>query len=193
MKHVDMSNVKEAGQFETLPAGKYIGVIRKVEDFPDKEYLKVTYDIAEGEHAGHFDKIREAHPDYSWIGAYVKSYKPKALPMFKRFCSAVSKSNGAFVFDGGTVNADEQTLVGKKYGIVLREEEYYSNSGDLRTRLIVDQECPIDKLDSMKVRPVKKIQEDGQDQAQTAPAPAAAPASDEFMNIPEGAGEEVPF
>jgi len=179
MKKVDTTNVQEAGEQQRLMAGAYNCVIRKVEDFPDKEYLKVTYDIAEGDFAGHFDAIREDHPDWLWIGAYVKSYKATALPMFKRFCSAISKSNGNFIFDGGTINADESTLIGKRLGLILREEEYYSNSGDKRTRLAVYSECPVDKLDTAKVPDLKKLVE-----------PTKA---DDFMAIPEGAEDDCPW
>lgn len=188
MRKVDMTNVQEATDFPKLPAGAYICVIRNVEDLPDKEYLKVTYDIAEGEFAGHFDTIRKDHTDWAWVGAYVKSYKTTALPMFKRFCSAVSKSNGAFVFDGNTVNADEKTLIGKKLGIVLRDEEYYSNSGELKTRLIVHKEFPVAELDKQKVPDVKKIEGSTQPSAS-----ANQTSSDGFMNIPEGVDDEVPF
>ena len=94
MKKIDMTNVQEAGEFKTLPAGAYICVITAVEDVPNKEYLKVSYDIDAGEFKYYYSSIRLNHPDWSWAGAYVKSYKPTALPMFKRFCSAVSKSNG---------------------------------------------------------------------------------------------------
>ena len=190
MKRVDMTNVQEAGEFTKLPAGAYICVIRNGVDVPDKEYLKVTYDIAEGPHAGHFDDIRKDHADWAWVGAYVKSYKTTALPMFKRFCSAISKSNGAFVFDGNTVNADEMTLIGKKLGIVLREEEYYSNSGELKTRLIVHKEFPVSDIDKQKVPDVKKLE--GAMRSTTTPATAPASASD-FMNVSDGIDEEVPF
>lgn len=151
MKHVDMTNVQEAGEFKKVEAGPYICVITNVEDVPDKEYLKVTYDIAAGELTGYYNDTRAKFPDWAWCGAYVKSYKPKALPMFKRFCSAISKSNGNFVFDGGSVNADEKTLIGKKLGIVFQEEEYYGNDGNIKTRLIVNREFPIDKLTEQKV------------------------------------------
>ncbi len=188
MKKVDMTNVKESGDFTKLPAGAYICSIVDVEDVSDKEYLKVTYDIADGEFAGHFNDIRKDHADWTWVGAYVKSYKTTALPMFKRFCSAVSKSNGAFVFDGNTVNADEKTLIGKKLGLILREEEYYSNSGELKTRLIVHGEFPIADLDKQKVPDVKRLK------GATRPAASEAPATaDGFMNIPEGVDDEVPF
>ena len=160
MKKLDMTNVQEAGEFTTLPAGAYICIIRNVEDIEDKEYLKVTYDIADGEFKGYYDDIRSNHPDWEWSGAYVKSYKTKALPMFKRFCSAISKSNGNFNFDGGAVNSDEKSLIGKKLGIVLREEEYYSNSGDKKTRLIVHREFPIDQLSAQKVPDIKRLPEE---------------------------------
>lgn len=176
MKKVDTTNIQEAGERTTLPAGAYVCVIKNVEDVPEKEYLKITYDIASGEYAGYYDTIRANHPEWAWVGAYVKSYKTAALPMFKRFCSAVSKSNGAFVFDGNQVNADEKTLIGKKLGIVLREEEYYSNSGDKRTRLIVHSECPIERLATQKVPDPKKLPEE---------------EKNDFITIPEN--EEIPF
>lgn len=180
MKQIDMTNVREAGESNRLPVGKYVCVITTVEDCADKEYLKVSYDIAEGKYAGHFHSIRSEHPDWEWVGAYVKSYKPKALPMFKRFCSAISKSNGGFVFDGGQVNADETTLVGKKLGIIFQEEEYISNSGDIRTRLIVYSECPLDKLAEKRVPDPKRL-------------PAEEKPKEDFVSVSEGTNEDIPF
>ena len=177
MKQIDMSNVKEASDSTRLPAGAYSCIICKVEDFPDKEYLKVTYDIAQGEYAGYYRALRDEHPDWAWTGAYVKSYKQKALPMFKRFCSAVSKSNGGYVFDGGAINANEQTLIGKMIGIVLREEEYYGNDGEKRTRLVVYKECPVDKLNEQKIPDVKRL-DDG-----LTGTPSAV--GDGFMDVPD--------
>lgn len=182
MKRVDMTEVKEAGSFERPEAGAYACVIRKAEDFPQKEYLKVTYDIAAGKFEGYYDQMRADHPDWAWAGAYTKSYKTRALPMFKRFCSAVSKSNGNFVFDGGIVNSDERTLVGKKIGLVFQEEEYYGNDGEKRTRLIINRECPLDKLATQKTPDPKKLP----DEPQTG-------GVDAFMSIPDGMDEEMPF
>lgn len=183
MKHIDMSNIQEAGDFTTLPAGVYICVIRDVEDVSDKEYLKITYDIAEGEFKGYYDDIRGNHPDWAWTGAYVKSYKEKALPMFKRFCTAVSRSNGSFIFDGNTVNADERTLIGKKIGIVLGEEEYWSNSGDKKTRLYVFKEFPISQVDDQKIPNKKMIKDDDADKKEL----------DGFMTVPDSSMEEIPY
>lgn len=180
MKQIDMTNIQEAGDFKKVPAGAYICVINNVEDIQDKEYLKVTYDIAAGEYAGYYGDVRANHPDWAWTGAYVKSYKPKALPMFKRFCSAVSKSNNGYVFDGGSVNADEKTLIGKRIGLVFQEEEYYGNDGNVKTRLIVNKEFQIDKLNSQKV-PSKKC------------LPKESFKDTDFMDIDPNSDEEVPF
>lgn len=182
MKKIDLTNVKEAGESRRPAAGAYICAIRKVEDVAEKEYLRVSYDIIQGEFKGYYDQLRAEHPDWASAGSYVKSYKPKALPMFKRFCSAVSKSNGNYVFDGGSANADERTLVGKQLGLVLREEEYYSNDGEKRIRLIVDKEFPVDRLNDQKVPPIKRLPEEADQVA----------SSDSFINVPDGV-DEIPF
>lgn len=178
MKRVDLSNIKEAGESTRLPAGVYICKITAAEDVPEKEYLKISYDIAKGEFAGYYAEIRENHPDWN-VGVYYRSYKPRALPMFKRMCSAVSKSNGNFVFDGGMVNADESTLVGKLIGITLQEEEYYANDGNKKTRLVVYREFPVDKIGEQRVPAPKllKVEE----------------APNDFMPTTSTSEEEIPW
>ena len=184
MKKVDLTNVQESGDSQRPTPGGYVCKITKVEDIPlDKktgkgDYLRIHYDIVEGDFAGYYDGLRERFPEGKTIGSYIRSYKEKALGMFKRFCSAVSKSNGNYVFDAKT-NSDEQSLVGKKVGLILAEEEYYSNSGEKKTRLYVASECPVDKIENgdFKVPLLKKLKEDDTG----------------FMNVPEGTNAEVPF
>lgn len=180
MRKVDTTNVKEAGEFSRPEAGAYICVIRNVEDVPEKEYLRITYDIAEGEFKGYYDEMRKNHPDWGTVGSYVRSYKTTALPFFKRFCSAVSKSNKKYVFDGNTINADETTLTGKKIGILFQEEEYYGNDGNKKSRLIVYSEFPVDQLAKQKTPAPKKLAEDETNDS-------------DFMNIPAVSDEQVPF
>lgn len=182
MRKINMDDIQEAGEFRRPTAGAYICVITDVIDIPEKEYLKVGYDIDSGEFKGYYTELREAHPDWAWCGAYVKSYKQTALSLFKRFCSAVSKSNGSYVFDAGQYNSEEQTLVGKKIGLVFQEEEYYGNDGSVKTRLKVFREFPIDKLDEQRVPDKKLIQKE---------TPTAANAADVFVKA--GIDEELPF
>lgn len=161
MKKINLSDVTEAGDFRRPTAGAYICKITDVIDIEEKQYLKVFYDFVDGEYKDYYTELRENHPDWDWAGAYVKSYKPTALSLFKRFCSAVSKSNGGFVFDAGEINSEERTLVGKKIGLVLQEEEYYGNDGSVKTRLKVFKEFPIDKLSEQRVPDPAKLPTQG--------------------------------
>ncbi len=181
MRKIDMTDVKEAGNFIRPTAGAYICKITDVEDIKDKQYLKVFYDFAEGDFKGYYEDLRASHPDWSWAGAYVKSYKQSALSLFKRFCSAVSKSNGNYVFDAGEVNAEEKTLVGKRIGLILQEEEYESNTGDIRTRLKVAREFPVDKLAEQTVPDIIRLPRNG------------SCDSSNSVFVPAGTDEELPF
>lgn len=185
MKKINLSNVPEQGEFQRLTAGGYICRITKVEDKPEKEYLYIEYDIAKGDFAGYYQELFDNRN--FWGGRFYKSYKETALPMFKRFCSAVSKSNNGYVFDGET-NADESTLVGKLVGLVLCEEEYYGNDGNIKTRLYVDREMPVEDItnNKIKIKPLKTIERE------ETSAPASTDNTD-FMKIADGSPEEFPF
>ena len=104
--------------------------------------------------------------------------------MFKRMCSAVTKSNKGFIFDGNE-HCDESTLIGKKIGMILGEEEYVGNDGSTKTRLYVAREVDVAdiKAGKFKVPELKKLAKEEPE----------AKKSDEFMNIPENADEENPF
>lgn len=157
MKPIDLSNVQEAGSGVKLPAGGYICKICFAEDKPDKSYIMVQYDIAEGDYANYYMDRQRANPTWTWGGTLYKSYKQSALPMFKRFCSCVTKSNPGYLFDGNT-NADEKTLTGKLIGLVLGEEEYTGNDGTIRTRLYCVTEKTVDDIRAGKFKvPDKKL------------------------------------
>lgn len=189
MRAVNLENVQEAGDFERLEAGGYVCKITNVEDVPVNnqtgkgDYLKIEYDIAEGEHAGFYKRLEESMQ--FWGGRYIRSYKEKALPMFKRMCSAISKSNPGFVFDGGQQNSNEQTLVGKKVGLILGKEEYEGNDGSLKTRLYVKSECDIADIRAGKFKVPELKHLDGTSGAKT--------TDDGFMSIQDNDEEELPF
>ncbi len=179
MKPIDLSNVQEAGEGKRLPAGGYVARIGYAEDKPDKEYILVQYDIAEGEYAHYYADRQRANPQWSWGGTLYKSYKPKALPMFKRFCSCVTRSNPNYLFDGNT-NADEKTLTDKLIGLVLGEEEYVGNDGTIRTRLYCVTEKTVDEIRAGKFKvPEKKC--------------VAQEPSTGFTDVTAGADDDLPF
>lgn len=182
MKKLDLSNVNEAGTSNRLPAGGYVCRYTNVEDVPDREYLYMEFDIAEGEFAGYY-KALEDRAGF-WGGRCYRSYKETAKPMFKRMCSAVSKSNKGYTFDGGEVNCDEKTLIGKLTGIVLGEEEYIANNGEVKTRLYVAYECSVKTIreGDYKIPKPKEL-----------PKEEKATGNEDFMKVPEGEEDGVPW
>ena len=187
MKKVDLKNVQEASDGMRLPAGGYVCKYTKVEDVPEKEYLYMEFDIVKGDYAGYYQSLFESK-DF-WGGKCYRSYKEKALPMFKRMCSAVNKSNNGFVFDG-EINADEQKLVGKLVGLVFGEEEYMGNDGSKKTKLYVVKECSVDDIinGNFKIPELKKLKDE--DSAPTTPNTSNEP---DFMAIPKGAEDNLPW
>lgn len=179
----NIEEVKEAGDSTRLPAGGYVCRYTDVEDKPEKKYLYMEYDIAEGEFKDYYKDLEERAN--FWGGRCYRSYTEKALPMFKRMCSAVTKSNNGFIFDGNKY-ADEKTLIGKLVGMILGEEEYVGNDGALKTRLYVVREVSIDDIRAgkYKVPELKKL-----DKAPETPKKDG----DGFMDMPDGTNEENPF
>ena len=81
------------------------------------------------------------------------------------------------------MNSNEKTLIGKKIGLLLGEEEYYGNDGEKKTRLYVNREFSIDKLKDQKVPKLKALKEEA----------TTTPSIDDFVNVPEGSPEGTPF
>lgn len=132
MINVNIDKVEEAGSGLNLIApGGYIGKIVNVKNMPDREGLVVELDIAEGEEAGHFQKLN-ADMGF-WALSSFRSYKTKALPFFKKFVKSVERSNEGYTWDG-----DEEKLIGKLVGMVLGHEEYEGNDGKVKTKVTVD-------------------------------------------------------
>lgn len=125
----DFDKIQASGDFERLPAGGYVIRITDVKDEPSKSYLALTFDIAEGKYAGHY---KDVPADLVAIHQFIRSYKDTAVNMFKAFTNAVEASN-----EGYTWNWDEATLVGKIVGVLMGEEEYENNRGEVKTGLKV--------------------------------------------------------
>jgi hypothetical protein len=182
MKNVDLSNVEEAKEYVRLGAGGYICKITKVEDVPNKEYLKIEYDVVQGDFKDYFKNLFEAKK--FWGGNFIRSYKETALSFFKSFTTAIEKSNSNFKF-----NNDETKLVGKLIGLVLGEEGYIANDGSSKSRLYVKETRSVDAIKNKEFEvPEYKPCPGGK---QVGPTPSSV--GDGFMNIPDGIDEELPF
>ena len=146
------------GEFAKLSTGGYICKITLADDVPmgadgKGDYLKIEYDIAVGEFKDYYKEQYEKFGNF-WGGTFFRSYKEKALGMFKHFIECVEKSNGGFVWTW-----DEKTLMGKVVGLVLAEEEYENNNGEIKTRLYVAQVKTVEEIKNgdFKVPELKKV------------------------------------
>ena len=176
MRPIDnFENVKPSyGEGRKEVAGGYIVKITYVEDVKEKEYLRIEWDYTEGELAG---AHKECYDNFGfWPAPLFRSYKVKAAGMFKAFIEAVGQSNQGFAW-----NWDEKMLVGKWVGIVTREEEYTSNSGELKTRIIVDRVLPVSAImdGDFVVQPIKRKEASNRDNAVVDMTAGAVPVTDD--------------
>jgi hypothetical protein len=110
------SEIKESNTL--LAPGIYLAKVVKVEDVPDRSYLRVYFDITEGQFKGTFG-AQVVGDKWPYLGTVIRSYKESALTWFKSFITAIEKSNEGFVWKW-----NEQDLVGKNFVVVFGEEEY---------------------------------------------------------------------
>ena len=147
-----------SGEFARPTVGGYICKIIDVEDVPMNEqgkgdYLRIEYDIADGEFKGYY---REQFDRWggNWNASFIRSYKEKAIGMLKHFTNCIEQSNAGYAWDW-----NEKGLIGKFVGLVLGEEEYKNNAGEIKTKLVVNQVKTVDdiKNGNFKVPAPKKL------------------------------------
>lgn len=179
------------GDFQRLPAGGYIAKIQAVTDLPDKEYLRITFDIAEGEFKGFY---ANTDADHEYLHQFISSYKEKAMGMFKGFLKNVDASNNTSFETQAEKGFDERQLVGKLVGIILGYEEYENNRGDVATRARINTRAvEIIRAGRFNVPELKKlVNGSGKPAATTAPAAATGPGTSlpEFQQITD---DDIPF
>lgn len=138
------------GDFERLPAGGYVCRIIEATDYPngneysDKPYLNIVYDIAEGEYAQFYSD--EWGKENKWAHEVRQYYTQASLGIFKGFLKAVDISNGTAFEAAAETGLDERKLVGLLIGLIIGEEEYESNDGSIKTRLRVRGARPIQNI-----------------------------------------------
>lgn len=177
MKRISNYNeVQAAGEYGKLAPGGYVIRITKVEDNPQKEYLSVVFDIAEGPEAGRY---KDEAPDNDYRHRFIRSYKEKALPMFKAFTVAVDECNNTkFTEQIAASTFDERQLVGKILGVTLGYEEYATNAGEIKERLALAYCMSADRIrrGDFKVPELKKYK--GEEERKGSPVEGFTPLGD---------------
>ena len=172
-----------------LPKDGYICRIlnAQVKEGSNGQYIQIAYDIAEGEFAGYFKKLYDAKQDENkkWTTYYFLNI-PKddgsekdgwTKRTFKTFTNALEDSNEGYHFDW-----DETKFKGKLIGGLFRYEEFQKNDGSVGRSTKMKNACSVDKIRSGNFKlPDDKLL-----------TPTNNTPTD-FMNIPDGIAEEIPF
>ncbi|WP_432490203.1 hypothetical protein [Flavonifractor plautii] len=178
MRRINWDEVKEADEFDNPTPGAYIAVICSVEDNDEKEYLKIEWDYSEGAYKGaNAETFQRAG---FWPTTLYRSYKPTAEGFFKTFKTALENSNPGYHFDEFNL----RDMVGRRVGVVLGEEEYTKNTGEVKTRLYVYQTRSIQAIQKgdFKVPELKRLAENRK------PSPAFGGASSDWSQ-PSSSGQ----
>ena len=175
MPKIDMNEYNAAtastgGDYQKMPAGGYVVRIQAVRTkdaagfdyIAGKQYVKLIYDVDEGEFAGKFSDDYWAGEDKDYAHQIYLSWKN--LGALKANITAIEESNPGF--DAmAALNADKWELfVGKLVGIVLGEEEYIGNDGSVKTRFGFPRLKSVQDIrdGKFKVPALKKLPEDEQ-------------------------------
>lgn len=170
-----------SGEFERPGNGGYILEIVNVTDVPFNkdtgkgDYLRIDYDIAHGDFKGYYTKQNERFGGGKWFANVIKSYKEKALGMFKHFTNCIEESNPGFKW-----NWQEDKLIGCRFGATLQEEEYLNNDGEVRTKMVIKDIKTVKQImdGDFKVPTTKKLE-----RSNAMPAGYATPNYPDFAAI----------
>lgn len=131
------------GEYQRPPAGGYICRIQAVRttgewdgnpiDYvADKQYVKLIWDIDEGDFAGYYSEDYWNDESKDWGHQFFMSWRN--LGAFKYTIQCLDESNPGFdakaAFDADKWNM----FIGKRMGLVLGEEEYEANDGSVKIR-----------------------------------------------------------
>ena len=188
MKQFDRAATEalQDGEQSRLPNGGYICKITAAEDVADKEYIKIEFDIAAGEYKGYFAELFTRAG--FWGGRFIRSYKDTAQKFFNGFLTAVEKSNPGYQFDWVA-----KSLVGKSIGIVLSEEEYVTNTGEVKPKQVATQirDVEVIRTGAFKVPDLKPLDAKGKARLEELRAKGFGAAKTGETNMFDG--EDAPF
>lgn len=125
MRSIQWESVESSteGGFPRIEPGAYVGVIGSMEDFPSKEYVQMLYDVAEGPRKGYYSDA--FYVNKPWAHNFYLSYKNTALGMLKGRLETIGECNPGFDPFAAWDAERLDMFIGRKVGIVLREEEYW--------------------------------------------------------------------
>lgn len=188
MPNINWDDVTESrgGGVSILPSGAYKCAITKAEFVTTKKgdaALVVVWDVAEGEHKGHFsdaffDGKDFRHNDYLML-------EGRALGVTKHKLHVLADANPSFRPTVAIGQDQAQPFVGKTCYLLLQERKYTYNGRDQSEVNVVDWLSP----EEYRAGDFKVPDTIDERVASASPAPVAAPP----VPLIEFADEDVPF
>ena len=189
-KFNDYATTKAYKDFNALPKGAYVLEIKgaSVQNNSVGEYVKISFDIAEGEYSNYYTKDYESQTgeDKKWRGIYLLNI-PKddgsekdgwAKRKFKTFVETLEESNPGYHFDW-----DEAGFKGRLIGGLFNIREYEKSDGSIGQATNLAQVTTVEKVRGGNYKlPNDKLLNKG-----------SSDAGGDWMNVSEISDGELPF
>lgn len=185
----ETAQVKTGSVFDPLPKGAYVLKILRAEECRTKKddgsYIKVAFDIAEGDYKDfykkQFDAITDEDKHWPYDGIYNLSAPDDNSPQwmidnFGTFIAALEDSNKDYHWDW-----DETKWKNLVIGALFRIEQNESN-GNVYDHT---RPCWFRAVDTIRNKKYGRLPKDK--------TVAAKPSSDAFINVPDTEADEIPF
>lgn len=190
----DYNETQAYTDFQQLPKDGYVLRIMGAEVCENSkgEYIKISCDIAEGEYKDFYanEYRNQQQEDKKWHCNYLLNVPNDdgseqdgwTKRRFKTVIAALEDSNPGYHFDW-----DEKKFKGKLVGGLFNEREYEANDRTVKRTTNLAQMCAVEKirLKTFKL-PKDKLLQNNKANKQGA-------ADDDFMQIPEGEDDSLPF
>lgn len=157
----------------SLEPGGYVLKITGVEDneHVSSPYLAITYDIAEGEHMGHYSD--EWGQQHEWAHQMRWYYTEKSMWRFNKNLTALAETNPGFDPQAFAAAPDPRKLIGLLVGGLIQKRYYTNGYGEDKEALEV-----ADVVSAAAIRANDFTMPEPRDnRAKTTPTPVASTAS----------------
>lgn len=151
----DEAEAQEGGFRQPGPGPCILGItgVQMQKNSSGEQQLLFYIDIAEGVFKNYYRRLGERFKSNRFLRHY-QNCEGKSLPHFKGIIKAIEEGNPGYKFD-----FNESSLLYKKIGGNLREEEYERRDGSIGVALRVAYLCSIRSVQTgeHKILPLKKF------------------------------------
>jgi hypothetical protein len=124
-------SVETNERYPKITAGGFVGIIKRYDYIPNKNYIRLGIDIAEGQFKDYFENRKNKDGSWCYDANVYLSLKDTegAIKSFKSNITAIERSNPDYEWDW-----NEKSLFRKKVGIIVGLKEYATNDGTIKTK-----------------------------------------------------------